>query len=243
MKTPLTEWTANMTAIKPPYTKVEEEWAIDRLIPYAMNSKKHEPKQIKKIAASIEKHGWTSRIVVEPDGTIIAGHGRRLAAIELFQEVVPVLVLKGITKDQARALRLIDNKVQEGGYDTGMLSLELKELVMEGTDLSDFFDVRDLQFAIDDLGDIDLGSLSEDISPEVEAQTTRTEEEVEKAEEDEVSLTRALGISKITGKQARELKRFVGAAQDAYGVDPAEALICALEDWAAVHLRDQDDGK
>ena len=35
-----------MTAIKPPYIKVEEDWAIDRLVPYAMNSKKHEPKQI-----------------------------------------------------------------------------------------------------------------------------------------------------------------------------------------------------
>lgn len=233
-----------MTATKAPYTKVEENWAIDRLVPYAMNSKKHDPKQVKKIAASIAKHGWTTRIVVEPDGTIIAGHGRRLAAIELFQEEVPVVVLKGISKADAKALRLIDNKVQEGGYDTAALALELKELVLEdGIDMGDFFDVRDLSFAMDDLGDIDMGSLSEDISPEVEAQTTRTEEEVEKAEEDEVSLTRALGISKISGKQARELKRFVGAAQDAYGVDPAEALICALEDWAATNVRDTDDGK
>lgn len=225
-------------------TKVEEQWGVDRLIPYAMNSKKHDPKQVKKIAASIAKFGWTSRIVVEPDGTIIAGHGRRLAAIDLMQETVPVVVLKGITKDQAKALRLVDNKVQEGGYDTALLSLELKELVLEdGFDMSEFFDVRDLSFAIDDLGDLDLESLTADIAPEVAAQTTRTENEIEAADEGDVSLTRAIGISKISGQQARELKRLIGEAQDMYACDPAEALIRALEDWASSSDVDLDDCK
>lgn len=225
-------------------TKVEEQWGVDRLIPYAMNSKKHDPKQVKKIAASIAKFGWTTRIVVEPDGTIIAGHGRRLAAIDLMQETVPVIVLKGITKEQAKALRLVDNKVQEGGYDTALLSLELKELVLEdGFDMSEFFDVRDLSFAIDDLGDLDLDSLTADIAPEVAAQTTRTENEIDAADEGDVSLTRAIGISKISGQQARELKRLIGEAQDMYACDPAEALIRALEDWASSSAVDLDDGK
>lgn len=225
-------------------TKVEEQWGVDRLIPYAMNSKKHDLKQVKKIAASIAKFGWTTRIVVEPDGTIIAGHGRRLAAIDLMQETVPVIVLKGITKEQAKALRLVDNKVQEGGYDTALLSLELKELVLEdGFDMSEFFDVRDLSFAIDDLGDLDLDSLTADIAPEVAAQTTRTENEIDAADEGDVSLTRAIGISKISGQQARELKRLIGEAQDMYACDPAEALIRALEDWASSSAVDMDDGK
>lgn len=225
-------------------TKVEEQWGVDRLIPYAMNSKKHDPKQVKKIAASIAKFGWTTRIVVEPDGTIIAGHGRRLAAIDLMQETVPVIVLKGITKEQAKALRLVDNKVQEGGYDTALLSLELKELVLEdGFDMSEFFDVRDLSFAIDDLGDLDIDSLTADIAPEVAAQTTRTENEIDAADEGDVSLTRAIGISKISGQQARELKRLIGEAQDMYACDPAEALIRALEDWASSSAVDMDDGK
>lgn len=227
-----------------PYTKVEETWGIDRLIPYGMNSKKHDQKQVDKIAASIRIHGWTTRIVVEPDGTIIAGHGRRLAAIDLLQETVPVVVLKGISKEQAKALRLIDNKVQEGGYDTAMLSLELKELVLDDNmDMSEFFDVRDLSFAIDDLGDIDLDSLSDDIGPEVTAQTSRTEAEIESTDENDVSLTRAIGISKITGQQARELKRLIGFAQDNFSKSPAEALIMALEDWKTSIERDTDDMK
>mgnify|MGYP006390400863 FL=1 len=153
------------------YQKKDEVWGIDRLIPYAANSKKHDAKQVAKIAASIRKHGWTSRILVEPDGTVIAGHGRRLAAIDLLQEKVPVTVLHGITKEQAKALRLIDNKTAEGGHDTGLLSQELRELVLEdGMDMGEFFDARDLSFALDDLGELDLDSLSDDIGPEVTAQ-------------------------------------------------------------------------
>lgn len=226
------------------YEKKDESWSIDRLVPYAGNSKRHDPKQVSKIAASIRKYGWTTRIVVEEDGTIIAGHGRRLAAIELLQEKVPVTVIKGISKEQARALRLIDNKTNEGGHDTGLLSMELKSLVLDdGIDMGEFFDVRDLNFAIDDLGDMDLGSLSDDIAPEVAAQTTRTEKEIETTDENDVSLTKAIGISKITGTQSRELKRFVGEAQDFYNCTPAEALLRALEDWAANKAADEDDLK
>lgn len=227
-----------------PYKRVEAVWDIDRLVPYAMNSKKHDPKQVAKIAASIEKHGWTSRIVVEPDGTIIAGHGRRLAAIDLLQEKVPVLVLEGISKEQAKALRLIDNKVQEGGYDTGMLSLELKELVLsDGVDMSSFFDARDLNFAIDDLGDLDMEMLSEDIAPEVAAQTTRTEHEIVSADEDEVALGKALGVNKIGAAQARELKKFIGSAQDHFECDPATAMLEAMREWANMTLKEADDLK
>lgn len=226
------------------YQKKDEVWSIDRLIPYAMNSKKHDPKQVAKIAASITKHGWTTRIIVEPDGTIIAGHGRRLAAIDLMQEKVPVTVLHGISKEQARALRLIDNKTNEGGHDTALLSQELKELVLdEGIDMGDFFDVRDLSFAIEDLGELDLGSLSPDIAPEVAEQTARTEVEIENKDDEGVSLTKAIGVSQISGAQARELKRFIGEAQDFYGCSPAEALLRALNDWHDGQERDLDDLK
>lgn len=226
------------------YEKKDETWGIDRLVPYAGNSKRHDPKQVSKIAASIRKYGWTTRIVVEEDGTIIAGHGRRLAAIELLQEKVPVTVIKGITKEQARALRLIDNKTNEGGHDTALLSMELKSLVLDdGIDMGEFFDVRDLNFAIEDLGDMDLDSLSADIAPEVAAQTTRTEKEIETTDEDDVSLTKAIGISKISGTQSRELKRFIGEAQDYYECTPAEALLRALEDWSSDKARDEDDLK
>lgn len=206
--------------------RVEETWPVSRLVPYGKNAKKHEPKQVAKIAESIRQHGWTTRIVVEEDGTIIAGHGRRLAAISIDPNGdVPVLVLKGITKEQARALRLIDNKVQEGGYDTGLLAEELRELVVDlDVDLSAFYDDRDLNFAIDDLGEINLDSLSEDISSEVLEQTERTQAEIAESDKAGVPVSKVLGFGAFTSEQARVIKKFVSTLESETGLQGAEAL-------------------
>lgn len=217
----MTTTTTDLSGIK----RQEETWAVTRLVPYERNAKKHDPKQVAKIAESIRMHGWTTRIVVEEDGTIIAGHGRRLASIQLGLETVPVLVLKGISKEQAAALRLIDNKVQEGGYDTDLLSLELKELHADlGLDMSKFFDERDLQFAIEDLGEIDLLSLSEDISFEVAEQTERTQNQIVEADTKLVPLTKVLGFSQVTGEQGRLIKHMLALIEKETGLQGADAL-------------------
>lgn len=207
-------------------TRVEDFWPVGELKPYAKNAKKHDPKQVAKIAESIRQHGWTSRIVIDEDGEIIAGHGRRLAAISIDPKMkVPVLVLEGITKEQARALRLIDNKVQEGGYDTGLLSEELRELVVDlDVDLSAFYDDRDLNFAIDDLGEIDLGALSEDISTEVVAQTERTANEIEQSDKTSVPVGKVLGFNSLSSEQARTVKQFIAIIEAETGLQGAEAL-------------------
>jgi len=208
--------------------RAEETWPVDRLVPYPKNAKKHEPKQVAKIAASIEEHGWTTRIVVEEDGTIIAGHGRRLAALHLALDTVPVCVLKGISKEQARALRLIDNKVQEGGYDTDLLAEELRELHVDlAVDLTSWFDQRDLDFAIDDLGEIDFASLASDISSEVLAQTEKTQAQIEETDTQTVPLSKAFGFSTVTGEQQRLIKRLLATLEAETGLTGADAL-CAF---------------
>lgn len=64
-----------------------------------------------------------------------------------MQEKVPVTVLVGISKTEAKQLRLIDNKA-EGGHDGAIASQELKELVLDdGIDMGDFFDVAICRFA------------------------------------------------------------------------------------------------
>lgn len=205
--------------------RLEEDWATGRLVPYEKNAKKHDDKQVAKIAESIRQNGWTTRIAVEEDGTIIAGHGRRLAAIKLGLKTVPVLVLVGISKEQARALRLIDNKVQEGGYDTSLLADELKDLVIDlDFDLSKFFDERDLDFAIDDLGEIDLGALSDDISSEVIEQTERTANEIDQSDKSLMPVSKALGFNSFTSEQARVVKRFISVLESETGLVGAEAF-------------------
>src|SRR3979409_240855 len=67
-----------------------ERWPIGRLIPYARNARTHDEQQVVQIAASIREWGWTNPILVGEDGTIIAGHGRVLAARKLSIADLPV---------------------------------------------------------------------------------------------------------------------------------------------------------
>jgi ParB-like chromosome segregation protein Spo0J len=66
-----------------------QEWAITSLRPYARNARTHSRKQVKQIAASIERFGFTNPVLVSDDGEIIAGHGRVEAAKLLGWKTVP----------------------------------------------------------------------------------------------------------------------------------------------------------
>ena len=52
------------------------ELSIDLLKPYPRNARTHSKKQIRQIAASIERFGFTNPVLVSDRGEIIAGHGR-----------------------------------------------------------------------------------------------------------------------------------------------------------------------
>jgi ParB-like chromosome segregation protein Spo0J len=95
-----------------PADKVER-WKIDRLIPYARNARTHDEAQVAQIAASIREWGWTVPVLVDEQGTIIAGHGRVLAARKLGYTEVPVMVARGWSEAQRRAYVLADNKLAE----------------------------------------------------------------------------------------------------------------------------------
>jgi ParB-like chromosome segregation protein Spo0J len=72
--------------------KYEITWrSVEDLIPYARNSRTHSKDQVAQIAASIREFGWTNPILVDGDGTIIAGHGRVMAARKLGETEVPCI--------------------------------------------------------------------------------------------------------------------------------------------------------
>ena len=50
------------------------------LRPYSDNARTHSRKQLKQIAASIERFGFTNPVLISELGEIIAGHGRVEAA-------------------------------------------------------------------------------------------------------------------------------------------------------------------
>jgi len=111
-----------------PADKVERRSVAD-LVPYARNARTHSPEQVDQIAASIREWGWTSPVLVDEDGGIIAGHGRVLAAKKLGLTEIPVMVARGWTQAQKRAYVLADNKLAlNAGWDTELLKVELAEL-------------------------------------------------------------------------------------------------------------------
>lgn len=113
-----------------------ERWSTERLIPFARNARTHSDAQVSQIASSIREWGWTNPVLVAEDGTIIAGHGRVLAARKLRIPDVPVMVAAGWTEAQRRAYTIADNKLTlNGGWDEELLGLEIGELEVLGFDL------------------------------------------------------------------------------------------------------------
>ena len=91
--------------------KVVGHCAIGSLKPYPGNARTHSDKQVAQIAASIENFGWMNVILAESDGTIIAGHGRWMAARMLGLDQVPVIRVDHLSEDAIRAYRLADNRL------------------------------------------------------------------------------------------------------------------------------------
>lgn len=118
-----------------PADKVEQ-WPIEKLVPYAKNSRTHSEEQVAQIAASIREWGFTTAVLVDESGSIIAGHGRVMAARKLGMESLPVMVAAGWTDAQKRAYVIADNKLAlNAGWDNELLALELGELGDAGFDL------------------------------------------------------------------------------------------------------------
>jgi len=106
-----------------------EWWALERPIPYARNARVCPESAIAKVAASLTEFGWRQPLVVDQQGVIVAGHTRLLAAQRLGLERVPVHVAAGLTSEQVKAYRLMDNRSsQETSWDLDLLPLELSEL-------------------------------------------------------------------------------------------------------------------
>lgn len=115
------------------------------LIPYEKNAKVHTKKQVKNIAQSISKFGFAQPIVIDKEGVIVLGHGRREAAIMLDLKEVPVFVAHHLSEDETMALRIADNRVADAPWNTDLLKFELNTLSLHK------FDMSHLGFDLDEL--------------------------------------------------------------------------------------------
>jgi hypothetical protein len=135
-------------------SKKETQWpadhverrSVESLIPYARNARTHSDEQVAQIAASIKEWGWTTPVLVDETGQIIAGHGRVMAARKLGIEEIPVMVASGWSEAQRRAYVLADNKIAlNSGWDMDLLKVELQDI----GDMS--FDLDKIGFSVEEM--------------------------------------------------------------------------------------------
>lgn len=136
---------------------------VAELVPSEENAKIHPPHQIAAIKSSIRQFGWTIPILANLEtGQVVAGHGRRTSAIEIYEEgdriklpsgelipdkTVPVIDAAGMSDEQLRAYMLADNRLAEiAGWDEELLRTELVFL-----DASTDIDIETLGFTEADL--------------------------------------------------------------------------------------------
>ena len=102
---------------------------LSELIAYSGNARTHSRAQVAQIVASIKEFGFTNPVLCNPEGVLIAGHGRVMAAKRLKLKTVPAMVISGLSEAQHAALVLADNKLAlNAEWDEELLAEELRRL-------------------------------------------------------------------------------------------------------------------
>lgn len=139
--------------------KVQLEYLpISGLRPWRRNARTHSRKQVRQIADSIRRFGFTNPVLVDRENTILAGHGRVAAAELLTMSEVPCLRIESMTALEKQAYVIADNKLAlNASWDEGILAEELKAL----SELDLDFDLTLTGFAM-----AEIDSLVEGLIPE-----------------------------------------------------------------------------
>ena len=107
--------------------------SIDKLRPYPNNPRYNDDAAVA-VVASIEEVGYITPIIVDENYQILAGHTRWMALNQMGEEEIDVIVKSGLTEEQKRKFRLLDNKTGElAEWDLDKLQKEL-----DGLDFGDF---------------------------------------------------------------------------------------------------------
>jgi len=125
------------TMVKKVVADQVEVWPIGRLHAYERNARQHTDAQIAQIAAAINEWGFTTPVLVDEMGTILAGHGRVAAARHLGLTEVPVVIARDWTEAQKRGYLIADNQITTNSqWDEALLAAEVDNLRSDGFDLT-----------------------------------------------------------------------------------------------------------
>src|SRR4051812_28679738 len=93
-------------ALTKAFAPVSVQRAVKDLKVNRRNARKHSDHQITKIMASLHEFGFLAPIIIDEDGTVLAGHGRLHAAVLLEMDQVPTIQVKHLTEERKRAYML-----------------------------------------------------------------------------------------------------------------------------------------
>lgn len=103
--------------------------------PYERNPRANDG-AVEAVAASIAQCGYISPIILDEGGVILAGHTRYKALLHLGYTDAQCIVCPGLTAEQKRKFRLLDNKTGElAEWDQELLAIELEGLDFGDLDL------------------------------------------------------------------------------------------------------------
>lgn len=127
---------------------------INKIKPYEKNPRKNDD-AVKYVKASIEEFGFRIPLVVDKNNTIVAGHTRYKAAVQIGIKKIPCIIAEDLTEEQIKAFRIVDNKTSEfSSWDFPELESQLEDIIsidmktfgfeeIEPIDMSDFFTEKD----------------------------------------------------------------------------------------------------
>jgi len=205
-----------------------EYWDADKIKVYERNTKVHPKSQIEALKKAIKEVGLLNPLVLDFDGVIIAGHGRYQALCELGQvRNIPVRVARSLSKAQADAARIADNKTASTEYDSSFMAEELARLAETGeVDLTALgLDDHELEFLSVDIGAPDLNAFSDDLDGDVDKQDAETADKVAAADRSERPISKVLGFTVIPIAHERAFRGFISKIEAETGKRGVEAWI------------------
>lgn len=104
------------------------------IVPYENNPRNND-KAVEAVVESIKQCGYVAPIIVDEENIILAGHTRYKALQKLGKKEAEVVIRAGLSDEQKRKYRILDNKTTEfADWDFSKLEQELAGLEFGGFD-------------------------------------------------------------------------------------------------------------
>lgn len=151
---------------------------VDKVKPYENNPRLNDD-AVDAVKKSIEQCEYIAPIICDEQMVIMGGHTRLKALKELGAKECEVLVVEGLSDEQKRKYRLLDNKTGELAlWDFDKLAEELEGLDFENLELDWWKDMPELDIEDDEPIEHDEVTLHESISVVVECENDQQAEEI-----------------------------------------------------------------